>query len=362
MADLVTLLSQGRAGGILPAAQSFQNLQAGKLNQLLAQQQGQRAQQGFELQQETRALQNKQLEQQISDNEYNQLQALDAPRKAELQGKLNQVAAMATQAKTPEQLISAVSSQGLTPDPILTDDSLPFEMKQASLLAKSDLYKNALSGKQAGSVKIVDAGDKTHIIAPNGETIRTISKGITPSQQPKNVKKKEEAKQIGSAQGKLIAQEGKRGAVLSAKDAQVNNVNEHINEAYKMAGTLTTGFIGGISSGTPGAPAHDLKLKLDTIKANIGFDKLQEMRDSSPTGGALGQVSENENRLLQSVFASLEQSASEEEFKKNLRKVQRQVKLSWERVAKAYEKDYGKQYNGESSPFKQIGNYRVREK
>jgi hypothetical protein len=55
-----------------------------------------------------------------------------------------------------------------------------------------------------------------------------------------------------------------------------------------------------------------------TIKANIGFDRLSEMRANSPTGGALGQVSELENLLLQATQGSLDQNQSPEELKKTL--------------------------------------------
>ena len=42
------------------------------------------------------------------------------------------------------------------------------------------------------------------------------------------------------------------------------------------------------------------------------------MRDASPTGGALGQVSERELGFLQSVFGSLDQSQSAEELAYNI--------------------------------------------
>ena len=45
----------------------------------------------------------------------------------------------------------------------------------------------------------------------------------------------------------------------------------------------------------------------DTVVSNIGFERLQAMRDASPTGGALGQVSDNELRLLSSALGSLSQ-------------------------------------------------------
>jgi hypothetical protein len=150
------------------------------------------------------------------------------------------------------------------------------------------------------------------------------------------------------------AQEGAKAAVekqtalpaattrLSAAQDKVKLISEMIDQASSQAGLFTTGFIGGQIAKIPGTPAYDLNKTLDTIKANIGFDKLQEMRDSSPTGGALGQVTERENTLLQAVWGALEQSQSEKQFKDNLARVKRQVKQSWDRVAAAYEQTYGK--------------------
>lgn len=67
-----------------------------------------------------------------------------------------------------------------------------------------------------------------------------------------------------------------------------------------------------------GSPAVNVKALTDTIRANIGFDRLNQMRAESPTGGALGQVTERELAFLQSVLGSLEQSQSEEQFLQNL--------------------------------------------
>jgi hypothetical protein len=82
-----------------------------------------------------------------------------------------------------------------------------------------------------------------------------------------------------------------------------------------------TGIIGANAQRVPGTVAHDVARTLDTIRANVGFDKLQAMREASPTGGALGQVSEQENRLLQSVLGNLEQSQTEERFRANLERL-----------------------------------------
>lgn len=99
----------------------------------------------------------------------------------------------------------------------------------------------------------------------------------------------------------------------------IGNVMREVEDG----GFPVTGFAGWATSRVPGAPARDVSARLDTIRANIGFDRLQQMRDASPTGGALGQVSENENRLLQSTLGNLEQSQSREQFLDNLRRVER---------------------------------------
>ena len=55
-----------------------------------------------------------------------------------------------------------------------------------------------------------------------------------------------------------------------------------------------------------------------TIKSSIGFDRLQQMREERPTGGALGQVSELELITLQATLGSLDLNQSEEQLLDNL--------------------------------------------
>ena len=84
------------------------------------------------------------------------------------------------------------------------------------------------------------------------------------------------------------------------------------------------GFGGKILSNIAGSDAYDFNARIETIKANIGFDKLQAMRDASPTGGALGQVSEMELRQLNASMGNLENSQSPEQLRENLMAVRAQ--------------------------------------
>ena len=95
-------------------------------------------------------------------------------------------------------------------------------------------------------------------------------------------------------------------------------VNDAINRGLPMVDNWTAGLGGSLLSNLAGTDAADLSKLLESVKANAGFDKLQSMREASPTGGALGQVSNTELGFLQSVFGNLEQSQSPEQLKYNL--------------------------------------------
>lgn len=69
----------------------------------------------------------------------------------------------------------------------------------------------------------------------------------------------------------------------------------------------TTGLIGVTMSKIPGTVANDVKELIDTVKSNVAFTRLQNMRDASPTGGALGQVSDTENKMMAQAMGALGQ-------------------------------------------------------
>ena len=101
-------------------------------------------------------------------------------------------------------------------------------------------------------------------------------------------------------------------------------VTQDIDRALSIIETSpgsTTGIGGALLQNIPDTQARDLRGLIDTVKSNVGFDKLQFMRENSPTGGALGQVSDFENRLLQSTIGNLEQSQSMAQLRDNLNRV-----------------------------------------
>ena len=94
----------------------------------------------------------------------------------------------------------------------------------------------------------------------------------------------------------------------------INLAREKINNPETIFGMeIGVTSWGALLKDVPGSPAKAVDKILGMIRANIGFAELNDMRKASPTGGALGQVSERELEFLQSVIGSLEQSQSKED-------------------------------------------------
>jgi hypothetical protein len=139
---------------------------------------------------------------------------------------------------------------------------------------------------------------------------------------------------------------------VSALDA-VGNIEASIADARRLAGGLSTGIVGQVTRGIGGTPAFNLQQAVNTVVANLGFEALQNMRDNSPTGGALGQVAVQELTMLQSIVDSLETAQSEEEFRRALDRADMYARRRGERnrrLIEAYNADLAAS-GGEQAPI-----------
>lgn len=98
--------------------------------------------------------------------------------------------------------------------------------------------------------------------------------------------------------------------------AELENVIDKARRAKELSrtGWFATGFGSEALGRYGGTSASDVQALLDTIGGNIAFDRLSRMRAESPTGGALGNVTERELALLQSTVSSLNRAQSDEQF------------------------------------------------
>lgn len=93
-----------------------------------------------------------------------------------------------------------------------------------------------------------------------------------------------------------------------------------VHEILPKVGAMTAG-VGSLLSNAPGTSARDLAAQLTTLKSSIAFNELTAMREASKTGGALGQVSDAEEKMLSSALGGLDQGQSPANLQEQLKKI-----------------------------------------
>jgi len=144
---------------------------------------------------------------------------------------------------------------------------------------------------------------------------------------PKTGRRRFERIEGGPAEQEMMDSEEKKTLQEEGKNLAAKVVAEDIGrvkEMIKESPTLTAGFIGNKLKDWAGTKAADVDALIDTIGANISFDKLGKMRQSSPTGGALGNVTERELDLLRATAGSIRQSQTPDQLLFNLDRLEKQ--------------------------------------
>lgn len=124
----------------------------------------------------------------------------------------------------------------------------------------------------------------------------------------------------------------KKASGASAKAARLDLINQSIDTAMGLISPKSTGIVGVGASKLPNTDAYRLLKAIDPIISKIGFDALQDMRDQSKTGGALGQVAVRELEMLQASILSLDIGLDEQTLKINLEA----VRDNYERAFREY--------------------------
>ena len=94
-------------------------------------------------------------------------------------------------------------------------------------------------------------------------------------------------------------------------------------------------------------PSKEAKALYDKIVARGGFQKLTDMRQSSPTGAALGPVSDSEGKYLRAAFGALDPNQNTDSFQKAIDQAITELRSSNGRLQDAYGMTYD--YRGEQS-------------
>lgn len=229
---------------------------------------------------------------------------------------------------------------------------IPLGILQAGLKAQKDqqAFENLLAKQKlqpsAPTLKIdtiEDANGNVSIISTDPttgkstiENLGRIGKG-TPSSSDNTPSSYREWSLAGGLKGT-----GETYAQFLSKDKIVKEISPYqeermvrnlasIKEIRSKVSGWTTGF-GSLLAGIPTTEARDFKAAVDMLKSNITFGELTAMREASKTGGALGQISDMENKLLSAALGSLDIGQSEEAFLSNLQKIENSINR-WKAIA-----------------------------
>jgi len=105
---------------------------------------------------------------------------------------------------------------------------------------------------------------------------------------------------------------------IDALTNAINIIDRQGTESNPLARLVPATGAGAFINFLPYTDALELSTQLETIKANIGFDRLATMRERSKTGGALGNISNQEVAFLQATQGNLNQARTGENLRKTL--------------------------------------------
>ena len=93
----------------------------------------------------------------------------------------------------------------------------------------------------------------------------------------------------------------------------LENINLNIQE-IENGGLPVTGLVGSTLSNVPGTAAADFRNRTTQINTRAALDEVQNMRDNSPTGGAVGQLTDSEREAIGLAATSLANTSSGPEY------------------------------------------------
>jgi hypothetical protein len=135
---------------------------------------------------------------------------------------------------------------------------------------------------------------------------------------------------------------------LKGFEAKTSKLERDIDEliANKDGLNEITGYIAGRTDLSAMTNAGRRALaKFNTITAKGGFSELQDMRNASPTGGALGNVSNQEGQQLVAAFGTLSRTQNADDLRSSLTTIKSDLQGSKQRVKEAFDETYAYRAN-----------------
>jgi hypothetical protein len=179
-------------------------------------------------------------------------------------------------------------------------------------------YQTAL--KEAGrSQQIVKVGGGKVGNIPPGYELREDPKtgALSMAPIPGGPIEKQEMEEASKAKGRKEQQARAGGTVVQDLQRALNIVQ--VNPAATGRTAAATALLPGVARAETDYQAAEAFVQ--SALSNVGLDTLQQMRENSPTGGALGQVPIQQQTRLEQVLGSLDLTQRKEVVEDNLKRV-----------------------------------------
>jgi len=100
----------------------------------------------------------------------------------------------------------------------------------------------------------------------------------------------------------------------------------------------------------PSTDASNAKARIQTVVNQIRLNVLSDLKALSPTGGAVGQVSNEEGRIMAGYLGALENSATDDEARRAMGKIKERMAGMSQRMRNAMDSDSGQQSRAAQAP------------
>jgi hypothetical protein len=189
--------------------------------------------------------------------------------------------------------------------PFNTDAPTDYQNYQLGQLDPA--YAEFLAAQPSGQT--INVGDQ-------GQRMGTIPPGFAAVEDPTNpsgyrleaIPNGPAALEQEAAAAKAAAGGGRRDLATDIITTAATKAREALN-----SGAITAGTPGAIAANLPESQAAELRRQVDVLKANATIENLTAMRQASPTGGALGSVTEKEGAMLAAASGAIDPNASPEQ-------------------------------------------------
>lgn len=149
----------------------------------------------------------------------------------------------------------------------------------------------------------------------------------------------------GTVAGKRDAERFYDAPGVKARMESLMEANTRVaNKARRIVDDPALGKVTGIMAYFPsiyGGQAADVEAVIESLEVEQAFQTLQAMKEASPTGGAVGQVSDYEQKMLREALTSLRRSQSKGQFARHLEEIISRMEGMNARLQKAYDEDFG---------------------